>query len=691
MAKDPENRLENPASRFDLQELYGAGYYHGKNSGYPPEGYRLAHPEWGPWLDLLARISPPPGVFFDSGTAFGYLPEMAAARGYRALGSDISDYALRQEASFREILLQGNAESIPLAADSVDIFCLFDVLEHLRDPVATLREAARVLKPNGLLAGATPDPIFFAGEEETHCFERPPSFWIEQLRRLGLKVAFRFSNIPENFQFLAAPSSSRVAGEIDIFQHDHFSFCPDILRVEGEQAAGLTAVLREGWAPLEDSGRTMQGSSASIYLLNSCDSPLESRLRLELKEDCPPFHLRIRFNSLVLTNLAFLPNEKGGPISFGPFSIPSGGHHLHLETSPLPPNPVTVASLSLEASRIISPDEHTLSLPFDLYQRYRFAAELAGHLQPGSILDAGGTIGDQGGHLASSRDFFHRAAKPAPRLISTDLRHCDHPDHLPGNALRLPFPDDSFELAISIDVLEHVPPPDRIRFLEELDRVSSRWIILGAPFASSPVARAESVLSSDLGLHFLEEHSGLGLPEEALVTEFFREKKGRKILRFSNGYLPRWFLMLPLTQMLFSEQDYRTFTQANRYYNQNFYSEDCRPPGYRTFFLISRAPLPDDIKALLQSRPSFQDRPDPELIPDERDWRPFPFYRDFLELNRSRLREAGDLAFLLASREKHIRILQEELESWEGSPILRTIRKISRIVRLGGKGRSGKS
>jgi SAM-dependent methyltransferase len=51
----------------------------------------------------------------------------------------------------------GDVTAVPLRTESVDAVTLFDVLEHVRDDAAVLREALRVVRPGGTLLVSAPN------------------------------------------------------------------------------------------------------------------------------------------------------------------------------------------------------------------------------------------------------------------------------------------------------------------------------------------------------------------------------------------------------------------------------------------------------------------------------------------------------------------------------------------------------
>ena len=129
------------------------------------------------WLDLVRQLRPE-GVWLDLCSADNSPLGQAARRAYHAFGCDIGSLALTPRRSPDTPLVRAEPDRLPFADAAADIATLSQVLERLSDPLSLLQEAARVLKPGGLLLGATSDPLFFAGDPQNHRFARPPIAWI---------------------------------------------------------------------------------------------------------------------------------------------------------------------------------------------------------------------------------------------------------------------------------------------------------------------------------------------------------------------------------------------------------------------------------------------------------------------------------------------------------------------------------
>ena len=644
------------------RDLYDHDYFHGKTSGYPSEGYARAHPDWGPWIELLDAIQPE-GLLVELGCAYGYLTEAVRGSGRRAVGLDLSGYALAQHPAARPFLVQGDAQALPFGDDCAHVITLFDLLEHLPDPRACLREAARVLHPDGLMAGATPDPLHFRRPEPTHCFERPPSFWISALEELGLAVTYRFSVTPYNFQFLAAVKGSATAERAAAWRHDFFGGEPDFVSAGGP----VEALPRWGWSALEAGSREMQGNSSALYLLNRLARPVRFTTRFTVSSSPDFTTLRVRAGSSTLAEVHLDSERKTTRVELPPVTVPTGGHHLIFEPSPLGPR-IRIGAVEIEAEAC-SREDLVLSLPFDLYQRYRLAAQMASRLTQGPVLDVGGLLGDQDGHLATTADFFSGPETDRPvEVRTTDLRHCDHPDHAPAPAWEQPFEDGSFDLVLALDVLEHLEPERRPGLLSELDRVSRSFILIGAPFSTPEVERTEKELAEGLldTRRFLEEHRTLGLPAHDLVEDHFRNRPGYEVHRFPSGYLPRWRAMQVLTHHYFQLNDTTSMAALNRLYNQACYAADLAEPAYRTLFLISKKPLPEgQRKSLAALLPGPGANPEsPGGLSEMARHAEFPsLHQRLRDLLKERDEAWLNTRFLINERQKLIRLMRREIRS----------------------------
>jgi ArsR family transcriptional regulator len=101
------------------------------------------------------------GDVLDLGTGTGRMLELAAGRASRLVGIDRSREMLAVARAKLERtnargwqVRHGDVHALPLADESFDVALMHQVLHYLRDPEDALAEAARVLRPGGLLVVA---------------------------------------------------------------------------------------------------------------------------------------------------------------------------------------------------------------------------------------------------------------------------------------------------------------------------------------------------------------------------------------------------------------------------------------------------------------------------------------------------------------------------------------------------------
>ncbi len=136
-------------------------FYH----GYADEAERLlagagTHIAWG-WRQFFRSVPVPPGGgrILDIGCSTGVFLAEAKRRGWGHLeGIEISPSA----AAFARRLLKCDVHEVPiesanLPAEHFDAVTVYEVIEHLPDPIGFVREIARVLRRSGTVTFSTPN------------------------------------------------------------------------------------------------------------------------------------------------------------------------------------------------------------------------------------------------------------------------------------------------------------------------------------------------------------------------------------------------------------------------------------------------------------------------------------------------------------------------------------------------------
>jgi len=119
------------------------------------EGARFRH-----ILKTLQRFSAT-GRFLEVGCGHGFMLSHVARAGHfrMCVGADISKPSLLEARSRvgRTPLAQADGEYLGFRAGAFDAVCLTEVIEHVPDQVAVLREASRMLAPGGVLVVTAPN------------------------------------------------------------------------------------------------------------------------------------------------------------------------------------------------------------------------------------------------------------------------------------------------------------------------------------------------------------------------------------------------------------------------------------------------------------------------------------------------------------------------------------------------------
>lgn len=230
-------------------------------------------------------------------------------------------------------------------------------------------------------------------------------------------------------------------------------------------------------------------------------------------------------------------------------------------------------------------------LPFDQYSRQKIVA----YIIENSIRKISNKkklkIIDLGGHKGKTTNF-----QPNDDVTVLDVFDEIYDNYVKGDATDTNFPDDTFDLSCSFDVLEHIPREKRQAFIDEALRISKYGLFVAMPIdTEDKVSSAEMLLDNFHKIMFasdhkwLKEHIDYRIPNEKEINELVKKSGAHSVSIFSNQ-IGDWQLM---QMLIFSAARNPEITgyvnDINSWYNRHTIELDTNIDiGYRGVFFISK-------------------------------------------------------------------------------------------------------
>ena len=209
--------------RDDANDFYGRNYYESHLSqdyGYPGLAERSREDlieRCLHWIRVVLKYRLPPARTLELGCGHGGFVALMRWAGFDASGLELSPWLVRYAKSvFGVPMFEGQVEDQKIEPHSLDLILLFDVLEHLPDPISTTRHCIELLKPDGTLIIQT--PCFPADRVYQEIVQTKDRF-LEQLKPAEHLYLFNRDSIQRFFSLAGAPF---VNFEPAAFDYDMF-------------------------------------------------------------------------------------------------------------------------------------------------------------------------------------------------------------------------------------------------------------------------------------------------------------------------------------------------------------------------------------------------------------------------------------------------------------------------------------
>ncbi len=153
-------RFWQPKETEAVADIYNENYFVGEETANGYNNYLMLEPglrkTFRKRLQRIQAMGAPGKKLLEVGCGTGFFLDEARKAGFEVIGVELSGFGAKYaQEKLRLNVKQGKLLEQNFASQSFDVVCMWDVLEHLPDPLADMKEVRRLLKPGGKLLLST--------------------------------------------------------------------------------------------------------------------------------------------------------------------------------------------------------------------------------------------------------------------------------------------------------------------------------------------------------------------------------------------------------------------------------------------------------------------------------------------------------------------------------------------------------
>lgn len=232
-----------------------------------------------------------------------------------------------------------------------------------------------------------------------------------------------------------------------------------------------------------------------------------------------------------------------------------------------------------------------IDIIFDQYQRYKNAQKIVNSIRKNNETF---NILEVGANEHKNLEKFLPSDKVKYLDITLPENLLNDPQYILGDATKMDFEDNSYDIVIALDVYEHIPKEKRESFITEIYRVAKQIAIISAPFNNKEVEmaeyRANTFYKSLIGVNHLwiYEHINYGLPNVEEL-EMFLGKHSIEYRSFSHGDIDLWEKLTNIQSLIQLDSGVEEYViEIDKYYNEFIFEKDYCDIGYRNFYVFEK-------------------------------------------------------------------------------------------------------